>query len=205
MARYTGPKHRLCRRIGNCLWDDPKCPSKKKPYAPGMRGASTGRRGGKMSNYARHLLEKQKLRMTYGLLERQFRNTFARAQKLQGVTGDNFLAMLEQRLDSVVYRLGFAPSVFAARQLVNHGHFQVDGRKVDIPSFMVKPGQTVTVKEKSKQVPVFVESIERRNRTIPEYLQCNIEALEGKLLVTPRAEDIPVKVDTNLIVEFYSR
>jgi len=206
LARYTGPKHRLCRRIGNCLWDDPKCPSKKKPYAPGMKGAGGGgRRGGKMSNYARHLLEKQKLRMTYGLLERQFRNTFARAQKLQGVTGDNFLQMLERRLDSLVYRMGFAPSIFAARQLVCHGHFLVDGKKVDIPSFIVRPGQTVSVREKSRQVPVFQESIERRNRTIPDYLQVNIEGLEGKLLVTPRAEDIPVKVDTNLIVEFYSR
>lgn len=206
MARYTGPKHRLCRRIGNCLWDDPKCPSKKKPYAPGMKGSGGGgRRGGKMSNYARHLLEKQKLRMTYGLLERQFRNTFTRAQKLTGVTGDNFLQMLERRLDNMVYRMGFAPSIFAARQLVCHGHFLVDGKKVDIPSFIVRPGQSVSVRDKSRTVPVFVESIERRNRTIPEYLQVNIEGLEGKLLVTPRAEDIPVKVDTNLIVEFYSR
>lgn len=205
MARYTGPKHRLCRRIGNCLWDDPKCPSKKKPYAPGMKGASGGKRGGKMSNYARHLLEKQKLRMTYGLLECQFRNTFDRAQRLTGVTGENFLQMLERRLDSVVYRLGFAPSIFAARQLVCHGHFLVDGKKVDIPSFIVSPGQMVSVRERSKQVPVFLESIERRNRKIPDYLNCSIEALEGKLLVMPRAEDIPVKVDTNLIVEFYSR
>lgn len=171
-----------------------------------MKGSGGGgRRGGKMSNYARHLLEKQKLRMTYGLLERQFRNTFTRAQKLTGVTGDNFLQMLERRLDNMVYRMGFAPSIFAARQLVCHGHFLVDGKKVDIPSFIVRPGQSVSVRDKSRTVPVFVESIERRNRTIPEYLQVNIEGLEGKLLVTPRAEDIPVKVDTNLIVEFYSR
>jgi len=173
-----------------------------------MHGAGGGggkRRGSKMSNYARHLLEKQKLRMTYGLLERQFRNTFARAQNLEGVAGDNFLQLLERRLDNMVYRLGFAPSIFAARQLVNHGHFLVDGKKVDIPSYIVRVGQTISVRERSKQTPVFLESIERRNRKIPEYLQCNVEGLEGKLLVVPRATDIPVKVDTNLIVEFYSR
>ena len=120
-----------------------------------MKGASTGKRGGKMSNYARHLLEKQKLRMTYGLLERQFRNTFTRAQNLTGVAGDNFLQLLERRLDNLVYRLGFASSIFAARQLVCHGHFLVDGKKLDIPSYTVRPGQTISVREKSKQVPVF--------------------------------------------------
>jgi len=158
-----------------------------------------------MSNYAKHLLEKQKLRLTYGLLEKQFKNTFQRAQRMQGVTGDNFLQMLERRLDNMVYRLGFAPSIFAARQLVCHGHIQVDGKKVDIASYVVRVGQTITVREKSKKIPILVESTERRARSIPGYLECQIEGLTGKLIVMPRIEEIPVQVDTNLIVEFYSR
>jgi small subunit ribosomal protein S4 len=207
VARYTGPKHRLCRRISQCLWADPTCPSKKKAYPPGEAGKGRlgGRRPRKQSNYGIHLQEKQKLRMTYGLLERQFRNTFHRAQNMRGVAGDNFLQILERRLDNMVYRLGFAPSIFAARQAVNHGHIRVDDKKVDIPSFIVNVGQTIRVKEKSRKIPMFVESAERRNRTIPDYLECQPEELAGRLLVMPRAEDIPIKVDTNLIVEFYSR
>lgn len=205
MARYVGPKHRLCRRIGECLWNDPRCPSKKKPYSPGIKGAGRGTRRGKMSNYARHLQEKQKLRLTYGMLENQFKRAFQRAQKTRGITGETFLQLLERRLDNLVYRLGFAPSIFAARQLVSHGHVQVNGAKLDIPSYVVRVGQTISVREKSRKMPMLVESTERRNRRIPDYLECKPEELIGTLLVMPRLEDIPVSVDTNLIVEFYSR
>ncbi|MCX7014959.1 MAG: 30S ribosomal protein S4 [Candidatus Sumerlaeota bacterium] len=208
MARYTGPKHRLCRRIGNCLWNDPKCPSKKRPVAPGTKGGQRGGGGGrrgKMSNYARHLLEKQKLRLTYGLLEKQFKNTFKRAQRMTGVTGENFMKMLECRLDNLVYRLGFAPSIFSARQLVNHGHIAVDGQKVDIASFLVRVGQTISIREKSRKMPMLVDSTQRSARTVPAYLELKAEEYAGRLSVAPRLQDIPVQVDTNLIVEFYSR
>ncbi len=187
------------------MWDNPKCPSKKRPYAPGMSAAAHGGRRGKVTNYAKHLMEKQKLRVTYGMLEKQFRNTFYRAQHMRGVAGDNFLQMLERRLDSLVYRLGFATSIFAARQIVRHGHILVDGEKVNIPSYIVKVGSTITIKEKSRAIPAFAETAERTARNIPEYLECTPKEFTGRLIVMPRIEDIPVKVDTNLIVEFYSR
>jgi small subunit ribosomal protein S4 len=209
VARYTGPKHRICRRIGYCLWENPKCPSKKKPQAPGQpgggRGGTRGRRRSKESNYGKHLLEKQKLRLTYGMLEKQFKNTFVRARNMRGVAGDNFLQILECRLDNLVFRLGFASSIFAARQLVNHGHVLVDGKKVDIPSFIVKVGQVISISEKSRKAPMIAETAQRTERSVPSYLELKPAEFEGKLAVMPLVADIPVKVDANLIVEFYSR
>ena len=157
MARYLGPKHKLCRRLGACLWGNPKCPSVKRPYATGQHGQSTRR---KLSVYGQQLLDKQKIRMHYGLLERQMQRIFDKAQRMGGVTGTNLLMLLETRLDCTVYRLGFARTIPAARQLVSHGHILVDGKKVDRPSFQVKPDMVVSIREKSRKIPTIAEGAE---------------------------------------------
>jgi small subunit ribosomal protein S4 len=150
MARYTGPKHKLSRRVGYDIWGgSSKSPAARRPYPPGQHGSkAAGGRGGaggrKQSNYGKHLLEKQKLRTYYGMLEKQFRNTYKKASRLRGVKGDNFLMLLESRLDAVVYRSGFAPTIFAARQLVAHGHFKINGVRSNCPSQRVKPGDMVS-------------------------------------------------------------
>lgn len=214
MARFTGPKHKLSRRVGYDIWGGSKGPAAKRPYPPGQHGNNVGGSGGKaggrrntkQSNYARHLLEKQKLRHYYGMLERQFRNTYKKATRMRGVKGDNFLSLLESRLDSVVYRSRFVPTIFAARQLVAHGHFLVNGKKVDCPSFQVKPGHVVTLREKSRNIPVVKESIEDAAGTpIPAYLNVSHAAFEVKLNEAPPVRDIPIEIDTALVVEFYSR
>lgn len=202
MARYTGPKHKLCRRLGECIWGSPKCPALKRPYAPGQHGQNQRR---KMSVYGQQLLDKQKIRMHYGLMERQMRKTFAEAQRMGGVTGSNLLMLLESRLDSVVYRLGFGRSIPQARQLVVHSHFLVDGQKVNRPSFRVRPGMTVTVREKSRKVPVIADGAENPPRPIPEYLERAQESFDGKMVATPNLETIQFKADTAGVIGFYSR
>ncbi len=139
------------------------------------------------------------------MLEKQFKNTFVRAQNMRGVAGDNFMQILERRLDNLVYRLGFATSIFGARQLVNHGHILVDEKKVDIPSFIVKVGQVISVRETSRKSPMIAETAQRTERSVPSYLELKPTEFEGTLTVMPLVTDIPVKIDTNLIVEFYSR
>lgn len=202
MARYLGPKHKLCRRLGSCIWNSPKCPSVNRPVPPGQHGAN---RRGKLSVYGQQLLDKQKIRMHYGLLEKQMRRVFAEAQRQGGVTGTNLLALLESRLDCVVYRLGWAKSIPQARQLVNHCHFVVDGRKVNKPSFLVKPGMIVAVREKSRKVPVIAEGTEHIAKPIPEYLERSEKSFEGKMVGTPNLETIPFKADTAGVIGFYSR
>lgn len=201
MARYTGPKHAMCRRVGRPLCGSPKCPALKRPYPPGQHGP--GRRQ-KLSEYGRRLLEKQKLRFMYGVLERQFRRYFERAQRARGNTGERLLQLLETRLDNLVYRLGFAPTIWAARQLVVHGHIQVNGRKVDRPSYQVRPGDVIAVREKSRRIPMIQESLENAQR-VPDYLSVEPEKFQGTLLRVPARDEIPVDVEESLIVEFYSR
>ena len=202
MAKQIGPKHRLCRRLGSCIWGNPKCPSIRRPYAPGQHGQNTRR---KLSVYGQQLLEKQKIRTHYGLMERQMRKTFKEAQRMGGVTGTNLLMLLESRLDAVVYRLGFAPSIPAARQLVNHGHITVNGKKTDIPSFRVMPGMAIGVRERSKKIPIIAEGAENLPAALPEYLERAQKSFEGRMTVLPNAETLPFKPDTAGVIGFYSR
>jgi len=202
MARKTGPKHKLCRRLGHCIWGDPKCPSIKRPFPPGQHGQNMRR---KLSVYGQQLLEKQKIRTHYGLMERQMRRTFAEAQRMGGVTGTNLLMLLESRLDSVVYRLGFAPTIWGARQLVNHGHIQINGKKVDIPSFRVKPGMAIAVAESSRKIPMIMDGVESPHSSLPEYLERAPRSFEGRMTATPNQETLPFRADTQGVIGFYSR
>lgn len=203
MARYTGPKHKLCRRVGEPLCGSPKCPALKRPYPPGQHGPNLRQR--KLSEYGLRLLEKQKARYIYGLMERQFRRYFERASRARGKTGETLLKLLETRLDNLVYRMEFARTLRQARQLVTHGHFAVNGRKVNIPSYQVRPGDVISVREGSHNLAVIRENVETANPTRLPYLEVDLEKLQGKLLRMPERDEIPVNIDETLIVEFYSR
>lgn len=206
MARYTGATCRLCRREGlklnlkgdRCFTE--KCAFTRRGYAPGQHGQSRK----KMSNYGTQLREKQKAKRIYGVLEGQFRKYYERAEKQRGITGENLLKLLELRLDNVVYRLGFGSSRVEARQLVNHGHFLVNGKKVDIASYSVKPGDVISVREKSRSSEKFKVFAENP-RTLPNWLEGTTEAFEGKVVAIPAREDIDVPVNETLIVELYSK
>ncbi|BCV23118.1 30S ribosomal protein S4 [Moorella sp. Hama-1] len=208
MARYTDSTCRLCRREGaklflkgdRCYSD--KCAVARRSYAPGQHGQ--GRK--KVSEYGLQLREKQKVRRIYGVMERQFRNYFEKAERQKGVTGENLLVTLERRLDNIVYRLGFADSRAEARTLIRHGHFLVNGRKVNIPSYLVRAGDTIKVREKSKASPRFKEIAEAAaHRTVPAWLSADGNALEGHVLALPTREQIDTPVQEHLIVELYSR
>ncbi len=202
MARYIGPRHKLCRRLGSCIWGDPTCPSVKRPFAPGQHGQNMRR---KMSVYGQQLQDKQKIRTHYGLLERQMRLTFEKAQRMGGVTGTNLLVLLESRLDAIVYRLGFARTMPAARQLVSHGHILVNGEKVNIPSFQVKPGMAISIRERSRKIPAVMDGAENPPAVVPEYLERAPKSFEGRMTATPNLETIPFKTDTAGVIGFYSR
>ncbi|MCE7700006.1 MAG: 30S ribosomal protein S4 [Methanobacterium paludis] len=206
MARYTGPVCRLCRREGiklylkgdKCYSD--KCAVAKRAYAPGQHGQSRK----KLSNYGMQLREKQKARRIYGVLESQFRDYYAKADRAKGVTGENLLRMLEKRLDNVVFRLGFAGSRAEARQLVRHGHFTINGKKVDIPSYQVRVGDTITVKASSRSSEKF-KALAEVSKTTPQWLTADTEKLEGKVVAEPKREDIDIPVQETFIVELYSK
>ena len=206
MARYTDASCRLCRREGQKLFlkgercYSTKCALEKRNYAPGQHGQSRK----KMSEYGLQLREKQKAKRFYGLLETQFRNLFDKAAKRKGMTGENLLIMLESRLDNVVFRMGFASSRKEARQLVNHGHFTVNGKKVDIPSFEVKAGDVIKVKEKSTSSPKFKE-IKEMTISVPSWITVDVDKLEGKVVALPNREDIDTPIEEHLIVELYSK
>jgi small subunit ribosomal protein S4 len=202
MARYRGPRHKLCRRLGSCIFGDPGCPSGKRPYAPGQHGPTQRR---KMSVYGQQLLDKQKIRTHYGLMEKQMRRTFTEAQRMGGVTGTNLLMLLESRLDSIVFRLGWARTIQQARQIVVHGHIEVDGHKVDRPSFRVKPGMSLAIREKSRKIPALEEGAEDLPNVLPEYLDRAPKSFEGKMVATPNLETIPFKADTQGVIGYYSR
>jgi small subunit ribosomal protein S4 len=209
MARYTSPSCRLCRRERQKLFlkgtkcFTEKCPVERRGFPPGQHGQS---RRQKISEYGVQLREKQKVRRTYGLLETQFRNTFARALKTTGRTGETLVKLLERRLDNVVYRLGFAPSRKAARQLVTHGHFTVNNKPVDIPSYLVRPGDTIQVREKSKKMEVLHASVKRvKDTAMLPWLTLDKGTMTGTFLHVPERADIPLNADEQLIVELYSK
>jgi small subunit ribosomal protein S4 len=200
MARYTGPSWKLSRRLGISLSGTGK-EIEKLPYAPGPHGPNQRK---KMSEYGQQLQEKQKLRHMYGVTERQFRNLFDRAGKLKGVYGENFMILLESRLDNLVYRLGLARTRRQARQLVNHGHITVNGKRLDIPSYQVKIGQTIGVREKSNNFAIIKEAVEVNN-FVPDYLTFDADKLEGSFTRLPERSELPAEINEALIVEFYSR
>ena len=200
MSRYTGPSWKVSRRLGISLTGSGK-ELARRPYAPGQHGQS--RR--KLSEYGMQLREKQKLRMMYGMTERQFANTFKRAGKIrEGKHGDNFMILLEQRLDNVVYRLGLATTRRQARQLVNHGHITVDGKRVDIPSYEVSVDQVIGVREKSKDLDIIKNAVDAVVAR-PSYVEFDADKLEGKLVRLPAREDMNADIDEALIVEFYNK
>jgi len=210
MGRYTQANCRLCRRVGDKLMlkgdrcFTSKCAFERRNVPPGYTGVA--KRRPKKSDRGLQLQEKQKARYTYGLLERQFRKFFAEAERLSGITGENLLILLERRLDNVIYRLGFASSRPQARQLVRHGHFLLNGRKTDIPSCLVKPGDTIAWREgstKNEYYKTLVQEIE--GRTIPGWLTLDKQKLVGQIVNLPTAEDIEVKFNEKAIVEYYSR
>ncbi len=200
MARYTGPSWKLSRRLGISLTGTGK-ELEKRPYAPGQHGPNQRK---KLSEYGLQLQEKQKLRHMYGVTERQFRNLFDKAGKLKGVHGENFMILLESRLDNVVYRLGLARTRRAARQLVNHGHILVNGSRVDIPSYKVTSGQTISVREKSRNAVAIKEAVEVNN-FVPDFLTFDADKLEGTFTRLPERSELPAEINEALIVEFYSR
>ncbi|WP_026693641.1 30S ribosomal protein S4 [Peribacillus kribbensis] len=200
MARYTGPSWKLSRRLGISLTGTGK-ELEKRPYAPGQHGPNQRK---KLSEYGLQLQEKQKLRHMFGVNERQFRTTFDKAGKMQGKHGENFMVLLESRLDNLVYRLGLARTRRQARQLVNHGHIIVDGSRVDIPSYRVQPGQTISLREKSRSLDIVKEAIEVSN-FVPDYLTFDADKLEGTFTRLPERSEMPAEINEALIVEFYSR
>ncbi|ANZ63339.1 30S ribosomal protein S4 [Secundilactobacillus paracollinoides] len=201
MSRYTGPSWRISRRLGISLSGTGK-ELARRPYAPGDHGQ--GRRQ-KLSEYGTQLREKQKLRFTYGLTERQFKNLFVRAGKIrEGKHGVNFMILLERRLDNVVYRLDLATTRRQARQLVNHGHITVDGKRVDIPSYEVKPGQVISVREKSKDMQIIKDAVEAVVGR-PQYVEFDADKLEGSLSRLPQREELDADIDESLIVEYYNK
>ncbi|MGQ0702112.1 MAG: 30S ribosomal protein S4 [Gemmatimonadales bacterium] len=212
MARYTGPVCRLCRREGmklflkgsRCLTE--KCAVERRAYAPGQHGQASGGRGRKLSEYARQLREKQKVKRIYGLSERQFRNTFDRATQEPGVKGTNLLVALETRLDNVVYRMNFATSRKQARQLVRHGHVQVNGERVNIPSYRVKPGQEIRIAPESRDLVPVKLALESATRGAPiSWLNVDTDTASGRLTMVPTRDTIPLNAQEQLVVELYSK
>lgn len=200
MARYTGPTWKLSRRLGISLSGTGK-ELAKRPYAPGQHGPTQRK---KLSEYGMQLQEKQKLRLMYGVNEKQFRNLFKRAGKMKGVHGENFMKLLESRLDNLVYRLGLARTRAQARQLVVHRHILVNGQKVDRPSYEVKPGDVIGVREKSRNLQIIKEALEER-QYLPEYLTFDENKMEGTFTRLPERSELPSEINETMIVEFYSR
>ncbi len=211
MGRYTGPSCRQCRREGTKLFlkgtkcFTEKCPVERRPYAPGQHGQTTARRR-KSSEYSKQLREKQKVKRIYAVSERQFRNTFERVNKMPGVTGHNLLAALESRLDNIIYRMGFAPSRKAARQLIRHRHIEVNGKQVDVPSYLVKPGEEVRVRPKSREQAAILTAMDQASRGAPlSWIAVDREMFSGRMLARPGRPDIPIAAQEQLIVELYSK
>lgn len=199
MARYTGPAYKKSRRLGFSTLENGK--DLKRAYAPGQHGQDKRR---KLSEYGIQLQEKQKVRILYGLNEKQFRKVFDRASKMKGIAGENLLVLLESRLDNLVYRLGMARTRRSARQIVNHGHILVNGKKVDIPSYTCKVGDIISVKENSMNHPAILEAIEDK-RTVPAFLEMDAKKLSGKYVRIPERSELNPEINEQLIVEFYNR
>ena len=201
MARYTGPKSKIARKFGEPIFGPDKS-FERKNYPPGQHGSAKRRK--KMSEYGIQLQEKQKAKYTYGILEKQFRNLFEKASRKKGITGEILLQLIESRLDNVVYRFGIAPTRSAARQLVGHRHIVVNGEVVNIPSYQVKPGDIVGVRERSKSLEVIVNSLEGRGNRF-SWMEWDAEKMNGRFLNLPPREEIPENIKEQLIVELYSK
>jgi small subunit ribosomal protein S4 len=211
MGRYVGPSCKQCRREGTKLFlkgtkcFTEKCPVERRPYAPGQHGQNTARRR-KSSEYSKQLREKQKIKRIYGVSEAQFHNTFERVTTLPGITGHNLLAALESRLDNMVYRLGFASSRKAARQLIRHRHVEVNQRSVDIPSYQVQPGEEIRVRQKSRELVAVQVSMDQASRGAPlSWLAVDRESFSGRTLAPPTRPNIPIAAQEQLVVELYSK
>jgi len=205
MSKRHSVKHKIDRRLGENLWGRPKSPFNRREYGPGQHGQ---RRKGKISDFGTQLRAKQKLKGYYGnISEKQFRRYYAEAIRLKGDSCEQLIGLLERRLDAVVYRSKFVPTVFAARQFVNHGHVKVNGRRVTIASYLVKAGDVIEVKEASKQLVIVLESVALAERDVPEYIEVDHSKMTAKLARVPTLSDVPypVQMEPNLVIEFYSR
>lgn len=206
MSKRHAVKYKISRRIGENLWGRAKDPVNRRSYAPGQHGAASAKK--KLSDYGQQLRAKQKLKAYYGnLTEKQFRKLYDEARRLKGDSSENMIGLLERRLDSVVYRMCVVPTPFAARQFVNHGHIKVNGRRVNIPSYLVKEGDVVEVKEKSRELPIVIEAMQSPEREVPEYIEMDEKNVKATFKRQPKLSDVPypVKMEPNLVVEFYSR
>jgi len=204
MSKRHSQKYKLDRRMGENIWGRAKSPVNKRPYGPGQHGQ---RRQGKMSDFGIQLKAKQKLKGYYGnITEKQFKRTYVEAQRRRGNTAENLIALLESRLDAIVYRAKFVPTVFSSRQFVNHGHVKVNGKKVTIPSYQVKPGDVVEVREKSKSMALVLEALGSAERDVPEYIDLDPKGMKATFARHPEFNEVPypVKMEPNLVVEFYS-
>ena len=204
MTKRLASKYKINRRLGVNLWGRPKSPVNIRDYRPGEHG----QRRRKTSDYGLQLAAKQKLKGYYGnITERQFRRYYDKAVRRRGDMSENLVGILERRLDAVVYRMKFVPTVFAARQFVNHGHIRVNGRRVNIPSYLVDEGDVVEVRDKSRQVPIVLEAIDSPERDVPDYLDVDHDKLKGTFVRTPKLADVPypVQMEPNLVIEYYSR
>ena len=206
MSKRHSAKYKIDRRMGENIWGRPKSPVNKRPTPPGQHGNSMRR--GKMSDFGTQLRAKQKLKGYYGnITEKQFRRTYDEATRQKGDTSENLVGLLESRLDAVVYRAKFVPTVFAARQFVNHGHVLVNGKKVNIPSYRVKAGDVIEVREKSKTMALVLEALEMAEREVPEYISLDVKAMKATYARVPSFDEVPyaVVMEPNLVIEFYSR
>lgn len=204
MGNRTRSKYKINRRLSCNLWGRPKSPFNRREYGPGVHG----QRRRKPSDFGTQLQAKQKLKGYYGNIgEKQFRRYYKEAMRRRGDTGENLVEILERRLDAVIYRLKFVPTVFSARQFVSHGHIRVNGKRVTIPSFQVKDGDTVELRKKSQDLPIVLDSLQSPERDIPDYLEIDLDKLRGKFVRGPKLADVPypVKMEPNLVTEFYSR
>ena len=204
MSKRIHAKYKINRRLGVNLWGRPKSPINVRDYPPGQHG----QRRRKPSDYGLQLMAKQKLKGYYGnVTEKQFRRYYKEAQRIAGDTSENLIGILETRLDAVVYRMKFVPTVFSSRQFINHGHIRVNGVKVNIPSYLVKEGDIITVREKSRQMPLVLLAMESSERELPDYLNVNASKMEGAFVRIPKLADVPypVQMEPNLVIEFYSR
>ncbi len=205
MTKRTSAKYKIDRRMGENIWGRPKSPVNKREYGPGQHGQ---RRKNKLSDFGTQLRAKQKLKGYYGdLTEKQFRKVYAEADRLKGDTSENLIGLLERRLDAVVYRAKFVPTVFAARQFVNHGHVQVNGRRVNIASYQVKEGDVISLRERSRQLAVVLEAVGSAERDVPEYISVDHSKMTAEFTRAPSLSDVPypVQMEPNLVVEFYAK
>ena len=206
MTKRISAKYKIDRRLGVNLWGRPKSPFNRRNSKPGQHGIQGQRK--KLSDYGNQLFAKQKMKFYYGdLTERQFRNIFKKASNIKGDTSQILIELLERRLDATVYRMKFVPTIFSARQLVNHGHVKVNGKRVNIPSYSVSDGDEISIRDKSKEINLIVESVSSQEREIPEYLEVDVKEFKGRFLRAPLIHDVPypVTMEPNLVIEYYSR